>query len=194
MAGVVVGHPLDTVKVLLQTQDMKNPKFKGTIHCLQSVVAKEGLRGVYKGVTSPLLGVAGINAVVFGVYGNAQRHASNPESLGTHAVAGAAAGLVQSFICSPMELAKSRLQVADSVSRGPIECLTRIYNNKGVAGVFRGLGLTAGRDVPSFTIYFFTYELLTRSDSNMPASTWSMLFAGGLAGKDFQKIKMLQRK
>lgn len=184
MAGVVVGHPLDTVKVLLQTQDMKNPKFKGTIHCLQSVVTKEGLRGVYKGVTSPLLGVAGINAIVFGVYGNVQRHASNPESLATHAFGGATAGLAQSFICSPMELAKSRLQVADTSSKGPIECLTKIYGKEGVKGVFKGFGLTAGREIPSFAIYFFTYELLTRSDSNMPVSTGSMLFAGGLAGKD----------
>lgn len=182
MAGVVVGHPLDTVKVLLQTQDMKNPKFKGTIHCLQSVVTKEGLRGVYRGVTSPLLGVAGINAIVFGVYGNVQKHSSNPESLRIHALAGAAAGLAQSFICSPMELAKSRLQVADSSSKGPVDCLLKIYGNEGVKGVFRGFGVTVGREIPAFAVYFSTYELLTRSDSNLPVSTWSMLFAGGLAG------------
>ena len=31
---------------------------------------KDGVRGLYRGMTSPLLGVAGINAVTFGV--NAQ--------------------------------------------------------------------------------------------------------------------------
>lgn len=111
MAGVAVGHPLDTVKVHLQTQDLNNPKYKGTTDCLRSIFMKEGIRGLYKGVTSPLLGVAGINAIVFGVYGNTQRHMSDAESLRSHAIAGGLAGLFQSFICSPIELAKSRLQV-----------------------------------------------------------------------------------
>lgn len=111
MAGVAVGHPLDTVKVHLQTQDATNLKYKGTMDCLRSLVAKEGIRGVYRGVTSPLLGVAGINAIVFGIYGNVQKRMIDPNSIQSHAIAGAVAGLFQSFICSPIELAKSRLQV-----------------------------------------------------------------------------------
>lgn len=111
MAGVAVGHPLDTIKVHLQTQDLHNPKYKGTIDCFRSLVMKEGVRGLYRGVTSPLLGVAGINAIVFGIYGNVQRQMKDSDSLRSHAIAGAAAGLFQSFICSPVELAKLRLQV-----------------------------------------------------------------------------------
>lgn len=111
MAGVAVGHPLDTVKIHLQTQDAKNPKFNGTVDCLRSLVMKQGIKGLYKGVTSPLMGVAGINAIVFGIYGNVQRRMTDADSLRSHAIAGGAAGLFQSFICSPMELAKSRLQV-----------------------------------------------------------------------------------
>lgn len=111
MAGVVVGHPLDTVKIRLQTQEARNPLYKGTADCLRSILMKEGIRGIYRGVASPLVGVAGINAIVFGIYGQAQRQMSNADSLKSHALAGGVAGLFQSFICSPMELAKSRLQV-----------------------------------------------------------------------------------
>lgn len=113
MAGVAVGHPLDTVKVHLQTQDTKYPKYKGTVDCLRSLLVKNGIKGVYRGVSSPLVGVAGINAIVFGIYGNVQRNMKNPESLSSHAIAGGVAGFFQSFICSPMELAKSRLQVTE---------------------------------------------------------------------------------
>nr|XP_023028387.1 mitochondrial basic amino acids transporter-like [Leptinotarsa decemlineata] len=182
MAGVTVGHPLDTAKVLLQTQDTKNPRYSGTIDCLRSLLAKEGIKGIYRGVTSPLLGVAGINAIVFGVYGNTQRILSNPDSLKSHAIAGGAAGLFQSFICSPIELAKSRLQVSNNVGKGPIECLCKIFATEGLKGVFKGLGLTIGREVPSYSAYFFTYELLTRSDNDEPVSTGRMLMAGGFAG------------
>lgn len=81
MAGVLVGHPLDTAKVHLQTQNLNNPRYKGTFHCLTSLIAKDGFRGIFRGVTSPLAGVAGINAIVFGIYGNAQRRMSDPNSL-----------------------------------------------------------------------------------------------------------------
>lgn len=103
-----MGHPLDTVKVHLQIQDPNNPKYRGSLHCLQKLVKIEGVRGVYRGMSSPLAGVAAINAIVFGVYGNVQRNLSEPDSLISHFLAGGTAGLAQSIFCSPMELAKTR--------------------------------------------------------------------------------------
>lgn len=109
-------------------------------------------------------------------------------------MAGAAAGLCQSFVCSPIELAKLRAQISDQGSKGPIECLKSIYTTEGIKGVFRGFGLTVGREVPSFGAYFVTYEFLTRTEEDTPVSTWAMLFAGGCAGKDslavFRKKKI----
>lgn len=46
-AGVLAGQPLDTVKVRLQTQSAG--KYRGIIHCMTSIVKKEGARGLYKG-------------------------------------------------------------------------------------------------------------------------------------------------
>ncbi|CAH0554645.1 unnamed protein product [Brassicogethes aeneus] len=179
-AGVIVGHPLDTVKVLIQTQDSKNLKYKGTLDCFKSIIRRDGLRGIYKGMSSPLAGVAGINAIVFGVYGNTQKNLSNPDSLKSHAIAGATAGLFQSCVCSPMELAKSRLQVTSSKS-GPVKCLKNLYDSKGLRGVFKGLNLTIAREVPAYGAYFLTYEYLAGSNSEV-TSTIDMLMAGGVAG------------
>lgn len=152
-AGVLVGHPFDTVKVHLQTQDFKNPVYRGTFDCLKKIVAKESVRGLYRGLSSPMGGVAFVNAIVFGVYGNVQRNMDNPTSLKAHFVAGSVAGLAQSFICSPMELAKTRLQLqANSIGKekykGPIQCLNHIRMESGYRGIFKGLGVTAVRDVP----------------------------------------------
>uniref|UniRef100_A0A1Y1KAE3 Mitochondrial basic amino acids transporter n=1 Tax=Photinus pyralis TaxID=7054 RepID=A0A1Y1KAE3_PHOPY len=180
-AGIVVGHPLDTVKVHLQTQDALNPQYRGTWNCFRSLLVKEGIRGLYKGMASPLLGVAGINAIVFGVYGNTQRYSSDPNSLVSHCMAGVLAGLVQTSICSPMELVKTRVQIAGDNLK-PLECLKSIYKTEGVRGVFRGLGITAVREAPAFATYFVTYEYLTRSEDNTRTSTATMLMAGGLAG------------
>lgn len=180
-SAIVVGHPFDTVKVNLQTQDIKNPTYKGTFHCFRTIFAKEGIRGIYKGISSPLAGVAAINAIVFGVYGNCQRNSSDPNSLFTHFVAGSAAGFAQSFLCSPIELAKSRVQLSKTPLT-PLECFKKIYATEGLKGTFRGLGITIVREIPAYSSYFVTYEWLTRNDRDEPVTTFTMLMAGGIAG------------
>lgn len=165
----------------LQTQNVNNPKYKGAIDCLRQLIAKEGIRGVYRGMSSPLAGVAGINAIVFGVYGNVQRNLNDPSALNSYLIAGAAAGFSQSFFSSPMELAKSRVQV-NGDTFGPLKCLKDIYYKEGYRGIFRGLNITIVREVPAFSSYFITYEYLTRTKNNEPPSTMRMLMAGGLAG------------
>lgn len=96
-------------------------------------------------------GVAFVNAIVFGVYGNINRHSTDPNSIKSHFIAGSLAGLVQSLICSPMELAKTHLQLQkQNIIRykGPLQCLSYIFKTEGFKGIFRGLGITALRDIP----------------------------------------------
>jgi len=52
-------------------------------------------RSLYKGMSSPLLGVAGINAITFGAYGNVLRLLPNQDSISSITLAGASAGLIQ---------------------------------------------------------------------------------------------------
>ena len=42
-AGIVVGYPFDTVKVHIQTQDYRNPKYRGTWHCFRTLLAQESV-------------------------------------------------------------------------------------------------------------------------------------------------------
>ena len=70
-AGILAGQPFDTIKVRLQSQPID--AYRNTFHCLRSTVVNEGFFSLYKGMLSPLVGNAPINAVVFGAYGNAMR-------------------------------------------------------------------------------------------------------------------------
>ncbi|KAG8240355.1 hypothetical protein J437_LFUL000830 [Ladona fulva] len=206
-AGVLVGHPFDTIKVRLQTQDFRNPQYRGTFHCFKSILRTEKVAGLYKGMSSPMAGVAVVNAIVFGVYGNIQRKLPEPDAVSSHFVAGAAAGFAQSFVCSPMELAKTRLQlqgqgqtlspygITSSSSgprpviryKNPLDCLIQAAKAEGWRkGIFRGLGMTLTREIPGCATYFLSYELITRKvnvlSGQKQLSTPQMAMAGGVAG------------
>lgn len=134
-------------------------------------------------MSSPMVGVAAVNAIIFGVYGNIQRKLPDPDSLMSHFIAGTAAGLFQSFICSPMEMVKTRIQIqSGNQYKSPMDCLSHIYKTEGFRGVFRGLNITLLREGPGFGSYFVAYEYLTRRESTEPISTFHMLMAGGTAG------------
>jgi len=56
ICAVIVGHPFDLVKVRLQTAEAG--VYKGAIDVVTKSVAKDGLaRGLYAGVSAPLVGV-----------------------------------------------------------------------------------------------------------------------------------------
>ncbi|XP_014244598.1 mitochondrial basic amino acids transporter-like isoform X2 [Cimex lectularius] len=150
-AGVIVGHPLDTIKI----------------------------RGLLKGVTSPLGGVALVNATVFGAYGAIHRNMGD-ESPKTHFWAGFGAGSLQCFITCPVELVKTRLQIQKGREySGSLNCFTKVLKTDGLRGIFKGYGITTLREGPAYGAYFCTYQLLAGEDD---APTWKMMISGGLAG------------
>lgn len=188
VAGVLVGHPFDTVKVRLQVQNPEKPQYRGTLHCFQTIIRQESVLGLYKGLGSPLLGLTFINALVFGVQGNTLRALGRDSPLNQF-VAGAAAGAIQCVVCCPMELAKTRLQLQDAGParryRGSLHCLAHIYRQEGVRGVNRGMVATLLRETPSFGVYFLSYDVLVRAlrcEPGEPLLLAKLLLAGGSAG------------
>lgn len=156
-------------------------------------------QGLFKGMSSPMAGLAGINAIVFGVYGNMIRASSSPNSLKTQFLAGSTAGFVQSFITSPMEMAKIQMQLQGQADpkvklpfwqknrvryKNPLDCLVKTFKNEGLFGVYRGFWCTILRDSPAFGVYFAGYEYLTEkvTDPKGNVNTLNLLLVGGLAG------------
>ncbi|KAK6295447.1 hypothetical protein J4Q44_G00346730 [Coregonus suidteri] len=156
-AGVLVGHPFDTVKkrsycvsryffttVRLQVQNVDKPLYRGTYHCFQSIVRQESMFGLYKGIGSPMMGLTFINAIVFGVHGNTMRYLGHDTPMNQF-LAGAAAGAIQCVICCPMELAKTRMQMQGCTAA----CTHRRYPTTGRHGGFDLLRFRSGPVHPS---------------------------------------------
>ena len=55
----MVGHPLDTIKVRIQSMEVvpgKAPQYTGMIDCAKQIVNKQGFKGLYSGMAGPLAG------------------------------------------------------------------------------------------------------------------------------------------
>uniref|UniRef100_A0A8C9QRI5 Mitochondrial basic amino acids transporter n=1 Tax=Scleropages formosus TaxID=113540 RepID=A0A8C9QRI5_SCLFO len=189
VAGVLVGHPFDTVKVRLQVQNVDKPLYRGTFHCFQSIIRQESMLGLYKGLSSPMMGLTFINAIVFGVQGHTLRLLGR-DTPTNQFLAGTAAGMVQCVVCCPMELVKTRMQmqgagqrkVQTKLYKNSLDCLMCIYRREGLRGINRGMMITVVRETPGFGIYFLTYDLLTRWMGCAPNVVKSRLQADGVGG------------
>jgi solute carrier family 25 carnitine/acylcarnitine transporter 20/29 len=157
----------------------------------------------YKGMTSPLIGNAPMNAIVFGCNGNMNRllYTYSPRTKdeilhGTPRywqiyISAAYAGAAQCIVCTPVELIKCKLQVQSDLIdktiyryKGPLDCLRYTYNNFGIFGLYRGFVTTFWRDAPSYGVWFVVYEWVkhTLTPRNEKSSVSAMLTAGSAAG------------
>lgn len=53
VSGLVVGFPFDTVKYRFQNP-APNVQYRSTLHALTTITREERLRGLFKGISSPL--------------------------------------------------------------------------------------------------------------------------------------------
>lgn len=192
---VFAGHPLDTIKVRLQTQP---ELYKGTIDCTKKTIVQDGFLGLYKGMAAPLAGVCPMYAICFlsFTFGKKIQQKSEDEQLTLFqlAKAGFVAGLATTAILAPGERIKCILQVQSANPQasgpkfaGPMDCFKHLYRNGGIRNVYVGTLATACRDVPATGMYFMSYEFFQRKltpegKSRDQLSPGRILLSGGLAG------------
>jgi hypothetical protein len=157
-------------------------------------IRKEGVNGLYKGATPPLVGWMCMDSLMLGSLTQYRRlinehvvqprRAAQPASVWAgreaekvklpvvgHGVAGMLAGWTVSFIAAPVEHVKARLQVQYSRSRnerlytGPIDCTKKIFKQHHLRGLWHGLGSTL-----LFRTFFFFVSLIRVTVSLRPES------------------------
>ena len=217
-AGKLLDYPFDTVKVLLQTQNVtakqhalnvsskgdipSQPKpvlYRGAWHCLTHTLKEKGFFGLYKGLSAPLLGSMGENAILFLAYGNfktllGEIPGEKELTLLQLSMAGAGAGTVVPFVLTPVELIKCRLQVQQSMSpefrayTGPIDCIQQTLKSEGlVKGLYKGNGATLLREIPGNFFWYGVYEgtclaMVPEGGTKKDVGTMTHLLGGAMAG------------
>jgi len=209
VCAVIVGHPFDLVKVRLQTAD--RGVYTGAVDVVRRTLAREGVaRGLYAGVSAPLVGVTPMFAVSFWGYdvgkGLVQRFSTVPVKNNTPqytiaqiSAAGFFSAIPMTVITAPFERVKVLLQIQGQKQLGPgekprysggLDVVRQLYKEGGIRSVFRGSAMTLARDGPGSAAYFAMYEYVKRSLSPKDAegnatgelSLPAVITAGGAAG------------
>ncbi|KAJ3103824.1 Mitochondrial carrier protein ymc2 [Phlyctochytrium planicorne] len=157
--------------------------------------------GIVQGTLTPLIGIGACVSIQFGALEAAKRHfaARNPSkdpnalSAGQLYLSGAASGLANSVLSGPIEHVRTRLQVqagsAESAAyKGPVDFARKVVGQYGIAGLYKGQGITLLREFHGYGIYFMTYEALIQrtmrveKKSRNQISPLKQCLFGGLSG------------
>jgi solute carrier family 25 carnitine/acylcarnitine transporter 20/29 len=196
--AVLVGHPFDLTKTRLQTA--APGVYTGALDVVRKILARDGLAGLYRGMTPPLLGVTPIFAVSFWAYDASKKliFALTPnrtsERLSTIelATAGFLSAVPTTLVTAPVERAKVMLQVQGQGGSGPrhdgvFAVMRHLYKEGGIRSIFRGTAATLARDGPGSAAYFAAYEVTKKALTPAGASPselnlGAIIVAGGTAG------------
>jgi solute carrier family 25 carnitine/acylcarnitine transporter 20/29 len=209
VCAVVVGHPFDLVKVRLQTAE--KGVYTGALDVVRRTIAREGMvRGLYAGVSAPLVGVTPMFAVSFWGYDMGKKIVeatsvvpvknNTPQfSIGQISAAGFFSAIPMTLITAPFERVKVLLQIQGQKQLAPgekpkysggVDVVRQLYKEGGIRSVFRGSAMTLARDGPGSAAYFATYEYVKRNLSPKDAegnstgelSLSAIIVAGASAG------------
>lgn len=178
VCAVVVGHPFDLVKVRLQTAE--RGVYSSALDVVRKGIARDGLRrGLYAGVSAPLVGVTPMFAVSFWGYDLGKTIVRNTStiapdgnlSIAQISAAGFFSAIPMTAITAPFERVKVILQVQGQKQLAPgekpkynggVDVVRQLYKTGGVRSVFRGSAATLARDGPGSAAYFAAYEYIKR--------------------------------
>ena len=169
----LVGHPFDTLKVRLQTQPQHPPLYNGLIDCFKKTIKMEGVKGLYAGMTSPLIGQMLFRATLFLSHSETKRYLSDDGQSALKPyhlfLAGSVGWGVGSIIECPFDVIKSQLQVQMmNKNEGIIkrrfatmgDCAAVIYRTNGITGLYHGYFAHLLRNIPAGALHLGIYDLI----------------------------------
>lgn len=161
--------PAEYVKTQLQLES----RYRGPWHCLTTTVQENGVRGLYRGLSSLIIGSVPKTAVRFVAFEQAKTllqgpdgHMSALRNLSAGAVAGLCEGL---FVVTPMETIKTKFihdQTRPKEQRqyhGLINGVRAIAKAEGIKGLYSGLGPTLLKQGSNQAVRFLVFEELKKN-------------------------------
>lgn len=175
---VVFTNPLEIVKIRLQVQGEAIRLNPAHVPMGAGAIVRElGLRGLYKGASACLLRDIPFSAIYFTVYAHLKTdlfHEGRVTATGEKKrlsplellSAGALAGMPASYLATPADVIKTRLQVVPRPGQqaysGIADATRKIASQEGLTAFFKGGPARVLRSSPQFGVTLLAYELIQR--------------------------------
>ncbi|GAV56999.1 Mito_carr domain-containing protein [Cephalotus follicularis] len=197
-AGVIAATfvcPLDVIKTRLQVHGLPrlgpaNGKGSLIISSLQQIFHKEGLRGMYRGLSPTVLALLPNWAVYFTMYEQLKSLLCSDDenhhlSIGANVIAASGAGAATTIATNPLWVVKTRLQTQGMRAgvvpyRSTLSALRRIAHEEGIRGLYSGL-VPALVGISHVAIQFPTYETIKTYLASRENTTMDKLGARDVA-------------
>jgi len=171
--GASLANPADLVKVRMQAQAKAGGhQYKGLADAFSSIYAKEGLRGLYKGVWPSTQRAALLTATQLACYDHIKHFLLNSgmrkkDNVVTHFCSSVVAGFFAAAVTSPFDVVKSRIMNqpvptpgSPLLYTGTLDCFTKTIKAEGIRGLYKGFIPNWMRIGPHTIVTFIVYEQL----------------------------------
>eukprot|EP01084_Bolivina_argentea_P136065 239670_1 len=150
---------------LITTQ---NRTFKNTLDVLRKTVAREGIAGLYRGVTISAIAGCPASCLYFTSYESTRRHLNKYEYFNTNAYlsdfcGGLMAEVVSCVFWVPIDVIKERMQIQSQLDpqhryKSTSDAIYRMMKFEGRNGLYRAYGATIISFGPFSALYLMMYE------------------------------------
>ncbi|VDM41589.1 unnamed protein product [Toxocara canis] len=150
VVSTLVCHPLDLLRIRYSANEgsRNRPQYRSYWHATRSIVAAEGLRGLYQGLTPNLTGAALAWGLYFDFYyvikaKCAKHHISIGAETADNFFIGLASGSCVLALTNPIWVSKTRLCLqyeGESTKRysGMLHCIKRMTLDEGFSSLYKG--------------------------------------------------------
>jgi len=191
--GALITCPLEVVKTKLQAFNgasltATRPAVPNFIYSFKAIIAREGFKGLFRGLLPNLVGVAPSRAIYFGVYSLVKSKAATESSI-VHLGSAIIAGVTVTTITSPIWLVKTRMQLQSNEPlpgqtnyKSSLDCIKRVFHEEGIMGFYKGLGasyLGISESAISFVLYEKFKAMALAQQGNADLSNTTYLIAAG---------------
>ncbi|KAK0497171.1 mitochondrial carrier domain-containing protein [Armillaria luteobubalina] len=190
LAGIsehAVMYPIDSIKTRMQVfATSPVAVYTGVGNAFTRISSTEGIRALWRGVWSVVLGAGPAHAVHFGTL-EAVKELMGGNEVGNQwlatSVAGASATTAADALMNPFDVIKQRMQVHKSEFRSVFTCARVVYRNEGLAAFYVSYPTTLAISIPFNAIQFTVYEQVKRIlNPRHEYSPTTHITAGAIAG------------
>ena len=170
-ATVLVTYPLDLTRTHLSA-DVHSREGRSVAQAFKDVIARDGVRGLYRGIGVSVLEITPYVAISLGGYEYGKQHIPlQHDGAAPKLLLAWGSGLCGSLFCYPIDTVKRRLMLdghqgfetsapAQQQRRGAVNLALEMYHAGGVRVFYRGCLINASKSAPAAALTFVLNDVL----------------------------------